>query len=527
MNVCLTRGSRLGIAVLAIALFVLFTAPHVAVAASTTLRIGVGGFPPSLGNPFRGNGRPGTLIWYALFDGLTQLDERGNLVPALADSWTQVTPTRWQFRLRTGVQFANGTPFDARSAASVIGWLCSSAGRSTVIGNELRGVTGAEVIDSHLLAIDTRDPDPILPKRLVGALMVEPRSWQQIGPDAFALQPIGTGPYQLDRWDQRTRRMHASRNPRSWRQIAHYDRLEFVEMPESAARTQALLSRDVDLSLIEIEEVDRLTARHVSVIAAPAMSVMSLALITERSTANPLQDVRVRRALNLAVDRETIARTLLRGYGRAAGQPATRVTFGHDPELQPYPYDPQRARALLADAGYPNGFAFSADVLINSFPADTLIYQAMAQYLRAVGVDVTLRVITFPQYLRNLQRNSFTSDAFGASWNSAPYNDVIRPMESFSCNRPHPFFCDRNLAAQLKAASAVIPHDARQAALQSLARAYRDAAPALFLVEQIDLYAHAPHLASVRLRNRVPIYEAITVSAAAPPNDEGANREIR
>ena len=147
---------------------------------------------------------------------------------------------------------------------------------------------------------------------------------------------------------------------------------------------------------------------------------------------------------------------------------------------------------------------------VSGFPADTLIYQSMAHYLRQVGVEVTLRIITFPQYLRNLQRNSFTGDTFGASWNSAPYNDATRPMEGFSCNRPRPFFCDRALATQLKATTTILDDTERLAAMRRLARAYQDAAPALFLVEQVDLYSHSPRLANVRLRNRVPIYEAIT-----------------
>ncbi|HVF18601.1 MAG TPA: ABC transporter substrate-binding protein, partial [Steroidobacteraceae bacterium] len=436
------------------------------------------GFPASLGNPYRGNGRPGTLIWYALFDALTQLDERGELAPALASSWELVAPTRWRFQLRAGVRFADGTPFDAHAAAAVMHWLGSTAGRSTVIGNELRGVTAAHALSELVLDIETRDPDPILPKRMVGALMVEPRAWSRLGPDGFALQPIGTGPFLLQNWDQRTRRVHAVANTHSWRRTAHFTRLEFVELPESAARTQALLSQDVDISLVEIEELDRLEARGYNVIAAPAMSVMSLGFVTERATPSPLQDVRVRQALNLAVDRETMARTLLRGYGRGAGQPAASMSFGHDPELPPYQYDPQRARALLIEAGYPNGFAFNADVLINSFPADTLIYQSMAHYLRQIGVTVTLRVITFPQYLRNLQRNSFSGDAFGASWNSAPYNDATRPMESFSCNRPRPFFCDRALAAELKAASTLLVDERRLDAMRKLARSYRESAPA-------------------------------------------------
>ena len=251
-------------------------------ASPANLRIGINGFPASLGNPYKGNGRPGTLIWYALFDGLTQLDERGNLAPSLALSWQLVAPTRWQFRLRDGVRYADGSPFDAPAAVAVIDWLCSKSGRSTVIGNELRGVVAARAIEPLVLEIETRDPDPILPKRMVGALMVEPRAWNALGPDTFALQPIGTGPYVLTGWNQRTRHASAKANPHSWR-ATHFRQLEFIEMPEPAARTQSLLSRDVDVAAVEIEELDRLERRGYPIIAAPSMSVMSLAFITERT----------------------------------------------------------------------------------------------------------------------------------------------------------------------------------------------------------------------------------------------------
>ncbi|MEO7773227.1 MAG: ABC transporter substrate-binding protein [Steroidobacteraceae bacterium] len=481
-------------------------APH------DTLRVAVNGLPASLGNPFKGNGRPGTLVWTAIFDGLTRLDESGRLVPSLAESWRLTEPTRWEFRLRPGVRFANGRPFDAPAAAQVLQWLASKPGRATIIGNELRGISEVRAIAPLILQIRTTQPDPILPKRMVGAFMVEPDLWAKLGPDGFALQPIGTGPYRLTSWDAKARRAYAEINPYRWRE-AHITKLVFLELPEGAVRTQALLSGDVDLALIEIEALERLRDRAFPIVAAPSMSVMSLALISERGnlpgTRLPLQDVRVRRALNHAIDHETIARVLLQGYGRPASQPAPAIAFGHDPTLAPYPYDPVRARALLAEAGYPDGFHITADVQINAFPADSLIYQSMAHYLRQVGVDVTLRLITFPQYLRNLQRNEFTGDAFGTAWNSAPYNDVTRPMEMFSCNRPKPFFCDRALSQHLRDASSIIDEPQRLAAMHRLAREYHDAAPAIFLVEQVDLYAHRPGLTNVKLHNRVPVYDLI------------------
>jgi peptide/nickel transport system substrate-binding protein len=489
-----------------------------ATAVHGTLRVGLNNFPASLGSPYQGNGRPGTTVWYALFDGLTELNEAGELVPALATSWRLETPTRWVFELRPGVKYANGRPFDAKAAARVIRWLGSKPGRATVIGNELRNVTSATAAAPLTLVLETKEVDPILPKRMVGALMIEPDAWEQLGPTGFAMQPVGTGAYVLERWDQRKRRAYAVRNPHAWRP-AHYERMEWVELPDAAVRTQALLSRDVDIAAIEIEEMDRLVDRGYPIITAPSMSVMSIAFITERNvppgTPLPLQDRRVRQALNYAVDRELIARVLLRGKGRPAGQPGPRGAFGNDPDLTPYPYDPARAKQLLAEAGYPNGFRLMAEVQPNAFPADGLIFQTAAHYLRQVGVELTLRNLTFPQYLRNLQRNTFTGDAFGTAWNSAPYNDVTRPMELFSCGRAKPFFCDRELTAELDRVKRILPEEERRAAMQQLARRYREAAPALFLVEQIDLYAHAPHLANVRIANRVPVYREI-VAATAP-----------
>ena len=473
------------------------------------LRVGVNTLPVSLGDPFKGNGRPGTLIWYAVFDGLTQLDPEGRLVPALALSWTPTGPTRWRFELRPGVRFSNGRPFDAKAAAAVLNWTASPAGRRTVVGNELRSLKSARAAGPLTLELTTGGPDPILPKRLVAAMMVEPEAWARLGPESFARAPVGTGPFALKTWDQRRRRIALTRNPYDWR-TSSADGLEFVELPDAAVRTQALLSRDVDIALVDLEEAPRLRARGVRVAPTPTLSVMSVALRTERASPGPLQDRRVRQALNYAVNKQAMNRTVLEGLGRPSGQPGPAGSFGHDPAIAPYPYDPQRARALLAAAGYPDGFPMTVAIQINALPADSLIFQAMAHDLRQVGVRATLRIMQLPEYLKNLQTNGWSVDAFGASWNSAPYNDVTRPMESFSCKRPKPFFCDRPLAAELKAASQIMDAGAREAAMRALSARYHEAAPALFLVEQVDLWGYRPGLSGFKVRNRVPVYEDIT-----------------
>lgn len=493
-------------------LLALLSAP-LAAAEGERLRIGVNGLPVSLGNPYKGNGRPGSLVWSAIFDTLVVLDEQGRQRPSLATSWQAVTPTLWRFQLRPGVRFANGRRLDAAAAARTFNWLASEQGRSTVIGNELRAVESARATGPLTLDIITSRPDPILPKRLVAAYIVEPEHWARLGPDGFALAPIGSGPYRLQAWDQRRRRAELAANPHAWR-APQVPNLSIIELPDSAVRTQALLSRDVDLAQVEIEESDRLRARGYVISHSPSMSVMSVAFINQRATPGPLQDVRVRRALNMAVDREAIAEVLLRGLGVPAGQPAPRMSTGHDPAIRPYPYDPARARRLLAEAGYPQGFDLDIDIQVNAFPADALIYQAVAHDLRQVGVRPRLRIITLADYLRKLATNGWTGDAFAASWNNAPYNDATRAMESFSCRRARPFFCEPALAEELARVSAITDDTAREAAMQKLSRSFHDAAPALFLVEQFDLFAHHPSLTGLRMRNRVPVFEALRITGA-------------
>lgn len=473
------------------------------------LRMAVNSLPASLGNPFRGNGRPGSLVWSAIFDALTELDEAGRLQPALATGWEPVGPTVWRFHLRGDVRFGNGRAFDGGAVVAVMEWLMSPEGRRSVIGNELRGVKAVRSIDPLVVEMETAEPDPILPKRMAAVMMVEPDLWRQLGPDGFAQQPVGTGSFLLTGWDQRRRQAQAVPNPYRWRPSA-VTGLTFMELPNAAVRAQALLSGDVDIAGVEIDELERLKRNRFPVVITPSMQVMSIAFRVEGAAPDaPLRDVRVRQALNLAIDKQALADILLEGHAAPAGQPAPAITFGYDPDLTPYPYDPVKARDLLRQAGFADGFALAAEVVIDSLPADTLIYQAVAQYWRDIGVEMTLQIVTFPQYLKKFLTNSWTADAFGASWNSSPYNDALRPMEVFSCRRPKPFFCDPQLADRLGQVAQIMEDGERLSGMRDLARDYQKAAPAAFLVDQIDLFSHSPRLANITIRNRVPDYRTI------------------
>ncbi len=483
------------------------------------LRVALPSLPPSLGDPFRAEGMPSIATWAAIFDGLTALDPAGRVVPALALDWQTADGRAWEFRLRPGVRFSNGEPFDAAAVAAAFAWLQSPEGQASLIGGRFRDISEVEILAPDRVRIVMRRPSAILPQRLVSILIPAPGAWARLGPEGFARAPSGTGPYRVVEIDERRRQIRLAANPHGWRRPAT-PRLRLVEVVDEAVRQQALMSGDVDLARIGLDDRTRLEQAGVRILHAPSMQVMSLAFPVEGRD-SPLADPRVREALNLAIDRDRIARSLLDGLALPASQPAARGTVGHDPHLPPIPYDPERARALLAASGHGSGLALKAEVITGSLPADSLIYQAAAADLAKVGVRLELTAIPFPVFLRRFLKGEWTSDAFGLSWNAAPANDVQRPMEIFSClRRPSPFFCDRSAVPLLEAAGAETDPRRREALLFALARRSRESWPALFLVEQVDLVGIAPRVAGpVEIANRVPVYETIRL---LPPGSQAA-----
>ncbi|MET4683364.1 ABC transporter substrate-binding protein [Brevundimonas faecalis] len=470
------------------------------------LRIAAGSLPASLGNPFKGNGRPGSLVWLAIYDGLTAINDEGRLGPGLAVEWRALEPNVWRFKLREGVRYSNGRPFDAEAAAEVFAYLATPEGQRTTIGSEARNIAEARPVGPYELELRTKRPDPILPRRLAAVMMIEPRTVARIGMDAYAQKPVGTGAFVMTGWDQRSRRLTLARNPASWRPSS-IDGVVFYELPSATSRTQALLSGDVDFSLVDLEETERLERKRFHVVYTPSMQVKAYSFRNVGGDpASPLKDVRVRQALNYAVDKTAIASLLPKG-AKPSGQPAPTGVFGHDPSIPPYPYDPAKARRLLAEAGYPKGFDLTMEVLTDAAPGDDMMSQAVAEYWRAVGVNTRLQVMTMPDFLMKYQTNTWAGEALALSWNSFQYYDVTRAMEDFSCTRPTPFFCDQAITERLKKARVIMDDHEREAAYRDLARLYREAAPSVFLIEHQDVFAYSPRVENVKIRHRVPVYE--------------------
>ena len=463
--------------------------------------------PPSLGLPFTANGSPSSFYWHALFDSLTEWSVGGQLVPALALSWEQRDPLTWAFELRPGVQFSNGEELDAEAVAATLNWLVQTTrGKSTLWGRDINTIARAEAPSPATVLIHTTRAEPLIPNKLSGVFIIHPSAFADNDAlDAFVLHPMGTGPFKLETWRDGKGQTRMTFAPHAWRKPGFAEFI-LIPAPGAMARVQAVAIGDADLTanisaeLLPVADAAGLTLYHIAMAA-----VSSFTFRTVDNPGSPVQDVRVRQALNYAINKDLMA-VLTGGTSPQAGQGAPSHVYGYNPEIAPYPYDPDRARQLLAEAGYEDGVKISLTVNATAMTS-TLLAQQIAQDVAAVGVDMNLVQTNGQQWLQQYTLSSFVTDLFNLTWNSAPLIDASRPLEYTSCLRARPFFCDESIVPLLEQAQIESDPEKRLALLRQAQARVHDLAPAIFLFESVVPAASGPRLKSVPWRLTVPAYD--------------------
>jgi peptide/nickel transport system substrate-binding protein len=472
------------------------------------LRVGVSALPPGQGNPFSAIGSPSVYVWASIFDALTTVDKTGKVQPGLATSWKNIDPTHWSFTLRQGVTFSNGEPFNADAVVATVNYLTSKEGKATSVGGELSMLASAQATDPNTVEITTSTPNPVMPASLCVMYIPAPKAWAQLGAKGFATQPVGTGPFVANSFTQNSVQLTA--NTKSWR-APKVDKLSFTMLADQAARTQALQSKQIDLEIgVSPDQMPSLSSAGFNVVTSSPQQIMSLAF--RQTSGGPIADPMVRQALNYAVNKDAMNTSLLGGKGAAPTQGTASNTFGNNPSVKGFPYDPDKAKQLLQQAGYGSGLKLSADVVVGSFPADAQIYQSAAADLAKVGVQLTLTQITFADFLSKYLPNSWDTPMFGLSWNGQPTLQASRPDTIFSCLQPKAFFCDPTVKDLLTKASTEFDENQRKQTLQDVATQMQANPPALLLMEQIDINAMASNVKGFSADNRTVHYENITVN---------------
>lgn len=458
---------------------------------NATIRVAMPDMPPSA-VPWTGVGSPGQYVWAQIYDALTYIKPDGSVGPMLATSWTNPDPNTWVFKLRSGTTFSNKEGADANAVAKTFGVVLSTQGLVTYSAQttNYKFIKSVTATDPTTVTIATTAPNLLLPNVVSMVYIVPPAYWDQAGAKGFADKPIGSGPFTVAEWtpDRITLDRRPGGTYRGTAQAAH---IQFTHLSDPAARFQALQSGQVDvIGGVSPDQGDTAKKQGMQLYNGPTGQVMSMAFITNKG--GPLADQSVRQALNYAVDRDSIVKNLFHGQSRAGVWP-TQGIHGYSAARKPYPYDVAKAKQLLSQAGYASGFNLTAEVVVGSFPADGDVYQAMAGYLKAVGVNVNLQQVDFnSQWLPKFSgRAKWAGDAFGLSWNSAPLIDGSRPFNFFQCKYSAPFFCDQDAQALVDQVNSTTDQTKRDQTLQQLLdRTYQNP-PALWLIEVPGLWAES------------------------------------
>ena len=466
----------------------------------------------SLGNPFAQVDGSSTRL--ALFDGLTSLSRDAKLQPALAASWRADSPTTWIFNLRDNVVFHNGEPFTADAVAATLDHLKTPEAAQYFVTRYAATIESVRAIDPLTVAINTYEPDPILPNRLANIIIVAPLAWRELGVDGFAQEPVGTGPFSLIDWGAGNREIELEVFGPSWRKANNVRRVRITVLPDSTTRLQALMSNQIDIAVnLDPDSIPQIESAGFNVMVMPAPHLVTLALRNVGEVSEPLKDKRVRQALNYAINKQVMAEEVLYGQVRVASQAVTPEVFGYNPNLTPYEYDPERARGLLNQAGYGSGVALIFGVTAGQTPADTVLYQLVQQDLAAIGVDVTLRLLPFTDLMRRIASGEWGEiDAFSTTLSSAWYGDASQAIERMSCTYPTPFFCEPEMTDLIGESNHEMDRERREALLQTILARFRDLAPVLYLVDYSAITATSPRVSNYRARSNGMLFEEIVLN---------------
>jgi peptide/nickel transport system substrate-binding protein len=335
-----------------------------------------------------------------IYDTLVRMDTKSlGPVPGLATSWEATNDTTWQFKLRQGVKFHDGEDFNADA---VVAWFnhlqeIAKAGKASS-GQQISSVTSVEKVDDSTVNFITSQPDPILPNRLFTyyTMITPPKPFQDNGPDALLQKGIGTGAYKLKEW-VKDDHLTLEANPDYWDGAPLVKTLEFRPVIEASSRASSVLTGEADIdtqlslgSLDQFQKSDKVDVRKE--LSATSMYWVQLNVAQSKY----FQDLRVRQAVNYAVDKQSIIKNILGGFAVENANIVVKQAWGYK-ELEPFPYDPDKAKSLLSDAGYKDGFSVKLDYTPGS--PDEEVVQAISNFLGDVGIKVELVQYDLSDYI--------------------------------------------------------------------------------------------------------------------------------
>ena len=332
-----------------------------------------------------------STVFTQIFDSLVHIDLDGKRIPALATSWNLVDDTTYEFELRKGVKFHNGEDFDADAVKYTY---------ETIINPDMKmgcawilnTIKEVEVIDPFRVMIRLKHPDGLFLYRLsMFGSIAPPKYIKEVGLDGFNKNPVGTGPFKFVAWNK-GKDIVLAKNPNYWKEgVPVYDELVFKILPQDKW-VDGLISGDLDLITdVPPKDIARVEANS-DLKTVHRLVLQSYWVLLKNQ--GPLADVRVRKALNYAINKEELIKAQGGGYGAPMASLGMQREVGRNPDLTPYPYDVEKAKSLLAEAGYPNGFPLKAISIAEAAPLNAAIREDLSK----IGVNVEIETVTRPEW---------------------------------------------------------------------------------------------------------------------------------
>lgn len=353
-----------------------------------------------------------------IFEGLTYRGPDLELVPGLAESWEELDDgTRIRFTLRQGVTFHNGEPFNAEAVKFTFDRLLGEEGAAGPQRSNYIAIEEVEIIDDYTVDLKLSSPDPVLLTKLAGygAGIVPPQYIEEHGGEHFDMNPVGTGPFSFVSYTPNVR-IELEANPDYWGGAPELSELEFRFITEPSTAVAELQAGRVDIVVPPIIPIGMIPViegdPNLEIVSVPGPTVDALRFNTRDGITS---DVRVRRAIIHAVDRATIVEAILAGQAAEIASFQSALSFGYDPELEPLAYDPEAARALLAEAGVATGAPLQIDIRGNDATMNE-VAQVVASYLQAVGLAPTIRPYETSVLINDIIPQGRTGALFQQKW---------------------------------------------------------------------------------------------------------------
>ena len=407
-----------------------------------TLKIAVAADITSM-DPHFFNLFPNNNIAEHVFDKLVQMDPDSKMIPGIATSWKTIDDRTWEFKLRKGVKFHDGSELTAEDVVFSINRVPNVPNSPGPFTAYTKAIVSTEIVDPYTLRLKYAVPYPLAPNDLSTIYIVSKKVATGATTEDFnsGKAAIGSGRFKLVRYVNGDR-VELARNDAYWGDKPVWDKVTFKIIKNEASRVAALLSGDVeaiegvptaDLARLKSDPKFNVTSKishrviYFNFDHLDRVSPFITAKDGKPLAKNPLLDIRVRRAMSKAINRQAIAERVMEGQAVPSGQLVSERLFGHVPGLKADPYDPEGAKKLLAEAGYPDGFNLTIHGPSGRYVNDEKIVQAVAQMLARVGIAAKVETAPMGPYSGRASKQEFSFHMVG--W-GASTGEASSPLRS-------------------------------------------------------------------------------------------------